>query len=237
MLPAADNRIVFLIPQGDRAIVGTTDTDYEGPIDRPRAESADIEYLLAVVNSNLPQARLNRADVTSTYAGLRPLLMDGADVPSKASREHHLFESESGLITITGGKLTTWRLMAKQVVDRLTRIRCRTHTLDLYATEERDGLSRLYGSESARIVDRRPLIDGLPYVWGEIDHAVEREMARNVADVLCRRMRIALYAEDRGASIALPVAERMASRLRWDRREIALQVDAYHQELASDYPR
>src|SRR5262245_2397156 len=85
MLPSADNRIVFLMPQGDRAIVGTTATDYAGPMDRPRAETADIEYLLAVVNSNLPGARLTRSDIISTYAGLRPLLLDGAEAPSKAS--------------------------------------------------------------------------------------------------------------------------------------------------------
>jgi glycerol-3-phosphate dehydrogenase len=237
MLPAADNRIVFLIPQGDRAIVGTTDTDYSGALDRPRAEKADVEYLLAVVNANLPRARLTRADVWSSYAGLRPLLLDGADVPSKASREHHVFESRSGLITITGGKLTTWRLMAKQLVDRLTRVRCRTHTIDLYATKERDALSRLYGSEAVRIVDRTPMIEDLPHVWGEVDHAVEWEMARSVVDVLCRRMRIALYAEDRGAALAPRVAERMALRLGWDRREIGRQIDAYHEELAANYPR
>jgi glycerol-3-phosphate dehydrogenase len=237
MLPAADSRIVFLIPTGEQAIVGTTDTDYSGPLERPRAEAADIDYLLAVVNSSLPGVRLKRSEVRSTYAGLRPLLLDGADVPSKASREHHLFESASGLITITGGKLTTWRLMAKQVVDRLTRTRCRTQTLDLYATDARDPLSRLYGSEAGRISDRKTLIDGLPYVWGEIHHAVDREMARSLPDVLCRRMRVALYAEDRGTSVALPVAERMASRLGWDRREIGRQVDAYHAELESNYPR
>lgn len=237
MLPAADNRIVFLIPQGDRAIVGTTDTDYAGPIDRPRAESSDIDYLLAVVNANLPKARLQRSDLLSSYAGLRPLLLDGADVPSKASREHHLFESRSGLITITGGKLTTWRLMAKEVVDRLTRTRCRTHQVALYATDGRDPLSRAYGSEAARIVDRAPLLDGLPYVWGEVDHAVDREMARSLSDVLCRRMRVALYAEDRGAGIALPVAERMAARLGWDRAEITRQVDAFHADLDANYPR
>jgi glycerol-3-phosphate dehydrogenase len=237
MLPAADNRIVFLIPQGDRAIVGTTDTDYQGSLDRPRAETSDIEYLLAVVNANLPAARLTRSDVTSSYAGLRPLLMDGADVPSKASREHHLFESPSGLITITGGKLTTWRLMAKQVVDRLTRVRCRTHAIDLYATGERDALSRLYGSEAMRIADRSALIDDLPHVWGEVDHAVEREMARSLSDVLCRRMRVALYAADRGAAVAPRVAERMAPLRGWDRRETVRQVDAYLEDLDANYPR
>jgi glycerol-3-phosphate dehydrogenase len=237
MLPAADNRIVFLIPNGERTIVGTTDTEYSGSIDRPRAEPADVDYLLAVVNANLPGARLTRADVSSTYAGLRPLLLDGADVPSKASREHHLFESKSGLITITGGKLTTWRVMAKQVVDKLTRTRCRTHLIDLYSTEARDPLSRLYGSEAAKISDRRPLAEGMPHAWGEVDYAVRTEMARTLSDVLCRRMRLALYGEDQGRYVAPQVARRMAGLLGWDPAEIARQIDAYEADLEQDYPR
>jgi len=237
MLPSADGRIVFLIPEDDRAIVGTTDTDYAGSLDGPRAETVDIEYLLGVVNSNLPGVRLTRADVHSSYAGLRPLLLDGAEVPSKASREHHLFESPSGLVTLTGGKLTTWRLMAKQLVDRLTRVRCRTQALDLFATESRDPLSRRYGSLAGEVRDRRPLVDGLSYVWGEVDHAVEREMARTLSDVLCRRMRVALYAEDRGASAAPAVAARMAPLLGWSPAETGRQVQAYLAELDANYPR
>ncbi len=237
MLPSADGRIVFLIPSGDQAIIGTTDTDYSGSLDRPRAETVDVDYLLGVVNANLPDLHLTRADIRSSYAGLRPLLLDGADVPSKASREHHLFESPSGLITITGGKLTTWRLMARQVVDKISRIRCRTQTLDLYATEARDPLSRLYGTTAAEIVDRKPLIDGLPYVWGEVDHAVRKEMAGSLSDVLCRRMRVALYAEDRGAVVAPAVAKRMAGLLDWDAAESRRQVDAYLADLEANYPR
>lgn len=238
MLPSpADRRIVFLIPTGDRVIVGTTDTDYAGPLDRPRAEAADIDYLLGVVNLNLPSVRLTRADVLSTYAGLRPLLLDDADVPSKASREHHIFESPSGLITITGGKLTTYRLMAKQLVDRLVRTRSRTRTIDLFATDARDPLSRAYGSESAAVRDRAPLADDLPHVWGEVDYALEREMAVTLTDVLARRMRIVLYAEDQGRSLAPRVAERMARRLGWDRSEVARQVSSFERELAEQYPR
>lgn len=237
MLPAADGRIVFLIPNGDQAIIGTTDTDYQGALERVRAETVDVDYLLGVVNGNLPALRLTRTDVRSSYAGLRPLLLDGAEMPSKASREHHLFESASGLVTITGGKLTTWRVMAKQVVDRLSPVRCRTQTLDLYTTEARDPLSRLYGSTAAEIVDRRPLIDGLPYVWGEVEHAVKKEMAGSVSDVLCRRTRVALYAEDRGAALAPAVAGRMAGYLGWDAAEAARQVDAYLAELDANYPR
>ena len=236
MLPSpADGRIIFLIPTDGQAIVGTTDTDYSGPLDRPRAETADVDYLLDRVNANLPGVALTRADVLSTYAGLRPLLLDGADVPSKASREHHLYEDPSGLITITGGKLTTYRRMAKQVVDRLTRVRCRTRRIDLFATDATDPLARAYGSEAGRIADRTPLAQG--HVWGEVDFAVDREMAQTLTDVLARRMRLVLYAGDRGASLAEPVARRMAARLGWDSREIVRQIDAFHRDLAEAYPR
>src|SRR5262249_37840928 len=156
---------------GERSIVGTTDTDYSGPLERPRAESADVQYLLDRVNENLPAVRLDRADVISTYAGLRPLLLDGATPPSGASRHHHLFEARSVLLPITGGKLTPYRRMAKQVVDRLTRPRCRTRRIDLFASSSDDPLARFYGSESTIIRDRRPLLEGLPHVWGEVDFA------------------------------------------------------------------
>lgn len=236
-LPSPDDRVVFLIPWGERAIVGTTDTDYAGPLDRPRAEKEDVAYLLDLVNAALPGAGLTRGDVLSSYAGLRPLLREDAAAPASLSREHHLFEDPSGLLTITGGKLTTYRRMAKQVVDRLTRRKCRTGEIDLYATEARDPLSRRYGSEAERIGDRTPMAEGLPYVWGEVDHAIEREMGRGLTDVMARRTRLALFAEDRGRALAEPVAWRMAPRLGWDRAEIRRQLDAFERALEEEFPR
>lgn len=237
MLPSpADGRIIFLIPNGDRAIVGTTDTDYQGALDRPCAEKDDIDYLLDRVNANLPAVRLSRADLISTYAGLRPLLVDGAASPWKVSREHHLVESDSGLITITGGKLTTYRLMAKQVVDRLSRTRCRTHRIDLFAASPGDPLARFYGSEAGEIRDRTPLVEGLPHVWGEVEFAVRREMARTLTDVLARRMRLTLFADDRGRGVAEAVAGRMAPLLDWDRREVDRQIEGFRREVEESYP-
>jgi glycerol-3-phosphate dehydrogenase len=239
MLPSpADGRIIFLIPTGELAIVGTTDTDYTGPLDRPAAAPGDVEYLLARVNACLPEVRLTRADVRSTYAGLRPLLLDGAHAPSQASREHHLFESPSGLLTLTGGKLTTYRLMAKELVDRLTRVRCRTQKISLFgAPPSSDPLVRLYGSDAALIHDRTPLVEDLPHVWGEVDFAVTREMACSVTDVLARRMRLVLYGSDRGRGVAQAVARRMAPLLGWDAAEIRRQVAAFEEEVEDCYPR
>ncbi|HXX93454.1 MAG TPA: glycerol-3-phosphate dehydrogenase/oxidase, partial [Planctomycetota bacterium] len=164
MLPSpSDGRIIFLIPRGPQAIIGTTDTEYDGPLDGPRAEPEDVDYLLDRVNACLPALDLTRADITSTYAGLRPLLVGGSGSPSRASREHHLFEDPNGLLTITGGKLTTYRRMAKEVVDRLTPERCRTHRIPLFPAEPgSDPLTGLYGSEAPEIGDRRPLMEGMP---------------------------------------------------------------------------
>ncbi|MCK4470845.1 MAG: glycerol-3-phosphate dehydrogenase/oxidase, partial [Anaerolineae bacterium] len=112
-----DGRHVFLIPWGDFALIGTTDTDYDGPLDAPAATREDVEYLLEAVQHTFPGAQMTPDDVVSTFAGLRPLLF--AEGGSYAlSREHQIVESPSGLITIAGGKLTTHRLMGKQLTDR-----------------------------------------------------------------------------------------------------------------------
>jgi len=116
-----DNRVVWPIPalDGDLVYVGTTDTDYHGPLDHVVATEADVDYLLAVANQTIPGRNLGRQHVISTWAGLRPLIApaDARDA-SAVSREHEIFTSPQGLLTIGGGKLTTARVMGQQVVDR-----------------------------------------------------------------------------------------------------------------------
>jgi len=243
----ADGSSVFLIPWGDRTIVGTTDTAYDGDLDRPRAEAADVRILLDRVNAHLPGAGLTQADVICAYAGLRPLVADDSETSIRTSRDHHIFESPAGLVTITGGKLTTYRLMAKDVVDRLApRTRCSTHRIPLFAATEPPAgvpadiaghLLRAHGSEAVSIA-RRPdashrLTAGLPYTWAEVDHAVEREMALSVTDVLARRTRAILMTEDCGRSLAEPVARRIARALEWSDTEVHRQIAAYERELES----
>ena len=118
-----DGRVMFVIPWKEQTLVGTTDTDHEGGPDVPAVvEAADVSYLLETVNHYFPAARLSRADVTSAFAGLRPLIAPpaGAAVaPSSVSREEEIFASPSGLISIAGGKLTTHRLVAAAVVERV----------------------------------------------------------------------------------------------------------------------
>jgi glycerol-3-phosphate dehydrogenase len=234
MLPAADNRIVFLIPQGDRAIVGTTDTDYAGPSTAPRRSGR--HRLPAGGRQRQPaRARLTATDLLSTYAGLRPCCST-APTSRPRPRASTTLRERVGADHHHGRQAHHLAAHGEAGRRPAHAVRCRTHQLSLFAT---DGATRSRGSTGRGRPHRRPdpLLDGLPYVWGEVDHAVDREMARSVSDVLCRRIRVALYAEDRGAGVALAVAQRMAVRLGWDRGEITRQVDAYHVQLDENYPR
>jgi len=112
-----DGRHVFLIPWGDFALIGTTDTDFSGDLDNPAASEEDVAYLLDAARYAFPKARIDREDVISTFAGLRPLVKAPGSAHA-VSREHVIVEGGTGLITVVGGKLTTHRLMAEEVVDR-----------------------------------------------------------------------------------------------------------------------
>jgi len=113
----ADGRLMFLVPWGRYALIGTTDTDYQGDLDRVYADGQDVQYVLEAVNSAFPTVRLTRDDVVSTFAGTRPLISEQIASSYKVSREHKIFDSPSGLLSIAGGKLTTYRAMAEQMVD------------------------------------------------------------------------------------------------------------------------
>ena len=113
-----DGRILFLIPWGRQTVIGTTDTDCEGDLDEVHATKEDVDYILEAVKAAFPHVDLSEADIISTFAGLRPLVIQpGAASAYQVSREHQIFSSPSGLVTISGGKLTTAREMARQVTD------------------------------------------------------------------------------------------------------------------------
>ncbi len=119
IVPAGEGRAIFALPWYGRTLVGTTDNDYDGDIDHPSPGSDDVEYLLDAVNAFFGIS-LSDSDLVGAYAGVRPLIATGD--PKKSvdiSRKAELYETSSGMLTITGGKLTTWRRMAKQTVDRL----------------------------------------------------------------------------------------------------------------------
>jgi glycerol-3-phosphate dehydrogenase len=121
LLSPLDGRVMFVLPAGLHTIIGTTDTDYTGPPETVHATSDDITYLLRSANAFFPHAHLTSADVVSAWAGIRPLVESGARETGSVSREHHIAWTAPGLLTITGGKLTTYRVMAAQVVDAVAR--------------------------------------------------------------------------------------------------------------------
>lgn len=121
LLSPIDGRVMFVLPSGALTIIGTTDTDYEGDPDAVRADAADAAYLLRSANAFFPAAHLAPADVVSAWAGIRPLVADGSDAPGAVSREHAVRRTVPGLVTVTGGKLTTHRIMARDTVDVVER--------------------------------------------------------------------------------------------------------------------
>jgi glycerol-3-phosphate dehydrogenase len=116
-----ERRFLFVIPWQGRTIVGTTDTDYTGDLDEPRAEPFEVARVVESAARAFPSAKLSNEDVISTFAGLRPLIAANGQSTADVSRKEEIFENEHGLLTITGGKLTTWRRMAERVVDRAVR--------------------------------------------------------------------------------------------------------------------
>lgn len=121
-----DDRVLFALPWGNRTYVGTTDTDYEGSLDDIAATLWDVDYLIAAANAYFPEHQIARDDVLATWSGLRPLIAPDTDLEevseSKVSREHQIMVGQDGLITIAGGKLTTFRKMAEEVVETVVQL-------------------------------------------------------------------------------------------------------------------
>jgi len=221
IVPAGEGRTIFALPWLGRALIGTTDNDYEGEIDHVRPAEDDIEYLLQAVNGFFGRD-FGLADLTGAYAGVRPLVSHSDSKKSvDISRKAELYETSSGMITITGGKLTTWRRMAKMAVDRLVErdgreAACRTQEIPLGMSIDAHDLPRVegvpedayaqlagrYGYAAREVLDvagergelAQPLVEGRPDLLAEVAFAARREQARAVGDVLLRRTRLGLLA-------------------------------------------
>ena len=157
-----DNRVVWPIPALDEDLVyiGTTDTDYEGPLDDVRATTADVEYLLEAANFAIPDAHLGLEHVVATWAGLRPLIKpEGELATSSVSREHEIMMSPKGLLTIAGGKLTTARVMGEQVVDVALKSLRATHGLHGVPRSRSASVPLSGGDPGATFAARRRVAD------------------------------------------------------------------------------
>ncbi len=126
-----DGRMVFAIPRYDKIYIGTTDTDYKGDLDNPDITREDVEYLLNAVSFIAPSVKLSPDDVLSAWSGLRPLIHQDGKSPSELSRRDEIFLSKSGLISIAGGKLTGYRVMAKKVVDLIRKLMIKDRGVDI----------------------------------------------------------------------------------------------------------
>lgn len=226
-IPGETNRFVFALPaQLGRVYLGLTDEAVGGAIpDVPVASATEIDFLLDTVNTALATP-ITRADVLGTFAGLRPLLDTGAGATADLSRNHAVLRSSTGVISVVGGKLTTYRKMAQDAVDAavavagLTAHPCRTRDLPTVgaAVAPADvrhlppSLVARYGSEASSVAqagELSPIADGIDVTHAELAFAVSHEGALDVDDLLDRRTRIGLVPADRER--AIPAAERALS--------------------------
>jgi glycerol-3-phosphate dehydrogenase len=227
-IPGELNRFVFAMPeQLGRVYLGLTDEDAPGPIpDVPQPTSEEIGFLLDTVNTAL-DVKLGREDVIGAYAGLRPLIDTGEGRTADVSRDHAVVESPSGVISVIGGKLTEYRYMAEDVLDkavvlrRLTADRCRTRNLPLVGApsnpvatlrvpaELPSSLVARFGAEAPNVIaaatcDRPtdPVADGIDVIRAEFEYAATHEGALSVDDIVDRRTRIGLVDADRHRAVA-----------------------------------
>lgn len=271
-----DGRVMFVLPWGEHTYVGTTDTDFDGSPSAAVATPEDVDYLLASANAVFPHAALTTDDVLSTWAGVRPLLAPAEEGRSAGatSREHEIWRDRGGLLNVAGGKLTTYRVMAREVADEAARVLAEEHAvraapdagtdvlplpgapgdMDALSARVREACARLglsettaehlaaaYGTDAEAILADvagdlslgAPLVPGLPYVRAEVRHAVAREMATTLDDVLTRRMHVFYEAADGGLSAARAVAEEMAAMegIGWDDAAVEAQVAAYRRAV------
>lgn len=255
MVPYTDDgRVLFVIPWHEHCLVGTTDEQTPEPLLEPRATEEEVEFILrnaARYMSRDPQ----RSDVLSVFAGLRPLIKHEETATKNISREHEVIVSRGGLVSVVGGKWTTYRHMAEDVVNHAADVAgleprsCITETLHLRGWLDRNDVNmpqenwlRVYGSDAPQVnsvcdeIDggHQPLHPRLPYPRGAVVYAVRFELARTVEDVLARRTRALFLDAAAAAESAHDVAQLIASELGHDEKWVNDQITQF-KKLAAGY--
>ena len=261
-----DRRSLFVVPwlsNGDGTYqftyIGTTDTDYKGPVNDPQCTKDDIEYVLDALNASVTTG-VTFDDVTGVWSGLRPLVKTD-DTSAKAgrtadlSRRHKVFTSDNGVVTVTGGKLTTYREMAEDAIDAVCEVlgvkkHSRTKSFALHGVAGRRGtktqrdlhLDGRYGSDAKDIYALisqdptlgEPLVAGLPYLRAEAVYAVTHEMATSLDDVFTRRTRARLVHRRNCVAAAPAVADLIAPLLNWTNEQRAASLAEFMDECARE---
>jgi glycerol-3-phosphate dehydrogenase len=259
IVPAGEGRRIFALPWYGRALVGTTDNEYDGDIDSVSPSQSDVEYLLDAVNTYF-ETDIAPEQVTGAFAGVRPLISSGDTKKSvDISRKAEMYETSSGMLTITGGKYTTWRRMGKQVVDRIVEreglsAACRTAEIPLGLPARPEDLETdldlpdgaieqlafRYGHGAREVLDlcaerpelAQPILEGFPDLLAEVVIATRNEQARKVSDVILRRTRLGLLAArdlDSAESVA-EVADLMGEELGWSKKRRAEEATLWVDE-------
>lgn len=258
-----DGRVLFILPWQGHALIGTTDEEAR-ITDHPQPSTTDIAYLLEYVRRYF-NMDVSEKDVLSAWAGIRPLVFDPkAGDTSRLARDHVIVESETGLVTIAGGKWTTYRLMSEQAVDRAIDVArlshaqpCRTQDMLLWGADEYDPhgdaalardfgldadvarhLNHAYGDQATTVADLTTkgwgtrLHPAHPFVEAEVVYAIRREQAIRAADVLVRRMTLALVDKQAAIHAAPRILAIMGAELNWDAVRQAAEKTLLDQRLA-----
>jgi len=246
-----DGRVMFAIPWHGHTLVGTTDTPVNEPSLEPVALDSEIEFMLETAKLYLKK-KPSRTDILSVFAGIRPLVKNRQPGKTAAlSRDHAIHIDASGLLSITGGKWTTYRHMAQDCVDQAATLAnlpdspCRTQSLSIHgsATDAAtSGSLSLYGSDAVairKLITDNPALEQqldseLPYVAAEVIWAARMEMARTVEDILARRTRVLFLNAQAAIRMAPKVAEILAKELGKDVRWQAEQLTRFN-ETAKGY--
>jgi len=253
--------VLFVIPWGAHWIVGTTDTPWSLGRAHPAASRSDVDYLLDRVNSLLSDP-LSSDDIVGVYAGLRPLLHGESEQTSKLSREHAVLDGGDGMVTIAGGKYTTYRVMARDAVDALAPYL--DHPLPASRTDRVSlvgafGVGRLqrpagiedgqwdrllgrYGSLTSDLADLvsdqpklgLPLVDDAPYLRAEVVYAATHEGALHLDDTLTRRTRVSIETRHRGLEAVTETTRLMGDALGWSETTRTREIEHYRARVAAE---
>lgn len=242
-----DGRPVFAYPWEGVTLVGTTDVDHKLPLDKePSISTDEADYLLRAVQVHFPELELTREDVISTQAGVRPVVDTGKADPSEESRDYAIWP-EKGLLTVTGGKLTTFRLIALEALQAAHEINSRIPTPDasmrvLDSLDPEHPISGLnfsltrrlwgrYGAAAPHLAASDPdlliPIPGTPYLWAEMVWAAQNEAVYHLDDLLLRRFRLGILLSDGGQSLLPRIKALIRDPLGWDNDQWETEVRRY----------
>ncbi len=256
-----DDRPVFVVPKGETVYLGTTDTLHKHAEVWPEVTADEVEYLFEPIKRYYG-VTLERDDCLTSWAGLRPLIFESGKSTKEISRKDEVWLSDSGLITIAGGKLTGYRKMAEDALDKACELlgiefsasevdealpggdlgsNLRQSALDLAQTYPMpdalsDRLIKLYGAESKQVLalGKQTLLPEGSVFSGEVYWSMREEGAGSLEDVLYRRTRAALYEPEESQQLVAPIAELMASELGWSAEQTAAEVAHVQALLAAD---